>query len=152
MRASQSKQFFGENLWLSIKSRHPSCFVFVLHTSARSGSCAVYHYLFGLLSWVSIIVQLVWTLKRQCHDNRWILAAILCGEEQWRPQGKAAENDIFARKTTFARLSLGGEAVRAADRAVMVWCPRHLCEQSPIYTRAKKRKKSLNIVTLPLWQ
>ena len=31
--------------------------------------------------------------KRQCHDNRWFLAAILCGEKQWRPQVKAAEYD-----------------------------------------------------------
>ena len=46
------------------------------------------------------------------------------------------------RKTTFARLSLGGEVVRAADRPVMIWCPRHLREQSPFFTRAKKHKKN----------
>ena len=44
-----------------------------------------------------------------------------------------------SRKTTFARLSWGGEAVRAADR---VWCPRHLHEQSPFFARAKKAQKS----------
>ena len=50
----------------------------------------------------------------------------------------------------FARLSLGGEAVRAADQTVMVRCPLHLHEQSPFFAHAKKRKKPLNIVTLPL--
>ena len=45
------------------------------------------------------------------------------------------------RKTIFARLSLGGEVVRAADRAVMVRCPRHLRDQSPLVARAKKAQK-----------
>ena len=60
------------------------------------------------------------------------------------------ENDIFSRKTTSARLVLGGEALRVAHRAVMVWCPRHLREQSPFFLLAqKKAQKSLNIVPLP---
>ena len=64
-------------------------------------------------------------------------------------QGK--ENDNCSRKTTFTRLSLDVEAVRATDRAVMIWCPRHLRELSPFFARAKKRKISLNIVTLHLY-
>ena len=51
------------------------------------------------------------------------------------------------RKTTLAQLSLGGEAVRTADRAVMVWC-RDTCASSHQFSLAQK--KSLNIVTLPL--
>ena len=36
--------------------------------------------------------------------------------------GKTAKNDI-------ARFSLSGEAVSAADRAVMVWYTQHMCNQ-----------------------
>ena len=54
-----------------------------------------------------------------------------------------------SRKMTFARLSLGGKVVRAADGAVMAWCPRHLREH---LTFLLAQKKSLNIVTLPLMQ
>ena len=48
---------------------------------------------------------------------------------------------IARGKMTFARLSWGGEAVRAADRAVMVQCLRHLREQSPLFARAKQAQK-----------
>ena len=51
------------------------------------------------------------------------------GKRQW-----LEENDI-------CRLSLGGEVVCPADQTVIVWCPRHLREQSPFFARAKKRKK-----------
>ena len=77
-------------------------------------------------------------LKRQCHDNRWFLAAILCA-------GKVmAASKGSPRKTTFS----GGkrhlrDSTWAADRAVMVWCPRHLREQSPFLLTQKKRRKSL---------
>ena len=51
------------------------------------------------------------------------------------------------RKTTLARLSLGGEAVRAADRADV----RNTCaSNSHFLLTQKSAKKSLNIVTLPL--
>ena len=50
---------------------------------------------------------------------------------------------------TLARLSLGDEAVHAADWAVMVWCPRHLHEQLPFFAHTKKGKMS-KFVTLPL--
>ena len=59
------------------------------------------------------------------------------------------------RKTIFARLSSGGEVVRAADRAGMVWCPRHLHEQSPLqlFARAKKAQKNIeHRDTAPLMQ
>ena len=65
----------------------------------------------------SIQIFCIVLLKRQCQDNQWFLAAIFCGEKQGRPHGMAAENDNCSRKTTFARLSRGGETVRAADRA-----------------------------------
>ena len=50
-------------------------------------------------------------------------------------------------KMTFAAHGLGSEAVRAADRADI----RDTCASSShFFARAKKCKKSLNIVTLPL--
>ena len=58
-------------------------------------------------------------LKRQCHDNRWFLATILCGENNGGHKARPRENDKCSRKTTFARLSSGGEVVRAGDRAVI---------------------------------
>ena len=74
-------------------------------------------------------------LKRQCHDSRWFLAAILFGENNGGHKARP-------RKTIFARLSLGGEVVHAADGAVMVRCPRHLREQSPLLARSKKSAKN----------
>ena len=41
---------------------------------------------------------------------------------------------------SFAWLILGGEVVCAADRAVMVWCLRHLREQSPFLLAQKSAK------------
>ena len=42
---------------------------------------------------------------------------------------------------TFAPLSRGSEAVRAADQAVMVQCPQHLRKQSPFFCSRKKAQK-----------
>ena len=53
----------------------------------------------------------------------------------------AVRHGASPRKTIFARLSSGGEVVRVADRAVMVWCQRHLRGQSPLFARAKKAQK-----------
>ena len=81
------------------------------------------------------------TLKRQCHDNRWFLAAILCGKNNGGHKARPQKTTISRGKMTFARFSWGGEAARAADRAVMVQCPRHLREQSPFFARAKKAQE-----------
>ena len=54
-------------------------------------------------------------------------------------QGRGKQQ--LLKKKTFARLRLAGGAVRAADRALMVCCPRHLREQSPFFACAKKVQK-----------
>ena len=73
-----------------------------------------------------------------------------CVGKKWRPWDKTAENDICSRKTTFSRLSLGGEVVCAANRAVMVWCPGHLREQSPFFLAQKAQKITEYRDTAPL--
>ena len=75
------------------------------------------------------------TLKRQCHDNRRFLAAMLWGENNCGHKARL-------RKTTFARLSWGDEFVRATDRAVMIGCPRHLREQSPFFLLPQQKRIS----------
>ena len=90
------------------------------------------------------------SLKRQCHDNRWFLAAILFGESNGchkaRPQqttiarGKRHLHDSAWTLKLFIRLTeMSWSDVR--DTCVS---SRHFCP------RKKKRKISLNIMTLPL--
>ena len=87
---------------------------------------------------VSVLFLIIGNLKWQCHVNWWFLAAILWGRNNGGYKARPRKTIMDCSwKTTFTRLSVGGEVVRAADRAVMVWCPRHLLEQSPFFGRAK---------------
>ena len=88
------------------------------------------------------VLAMFFTLKRQCHDNRWFLRPSCVGKNNGGQKGRPRKRHFLEENDICSTLVLGGEALHAADLAVLVWRPRHLREQSPVYTRAQKSAKN----------
>ena len=80
-----------------------------------------------------------WTLKRQCHDNRWFFWQPFCvgknnGGHKARPRKTTIARGNYICSTQLGRWS--------CSRDWPSWCPRHLREQLPFFARAKKAQKN----------
>ena len=94
---------------------------------------------FGIFTQAKLILRFIAVaLKRQCHQNRWFLAAILCGKNNGGRKVRPRKKTIARGKRHFFD---SAEAVKLFAR-LTVWYPRHLREQSPIFACAKKSAKN----------